>query len=368
VAGPPGSNVTAEPSGHARSRAAAVARRLGLSSIAGSLLFSSRFVTIWIGTGLLVVVCEIIAPQTLTTSSFSSMLPLAAVVGIAALGQMLVVMTGGIDLSIAGTISLMANVIVGASGGHNSRLAVGIFVVLGWSLVIGLINGFMVAILRLNPLIVTLAVGLVLVGITARYRLGEGNAATVPASLSNWVFKKPLFEISWVFWAGIVLTVVVALLLRSTSLGRRFQAVGANPRAAWIAGIHVRTHILSAYAASALAGGIAGILLAGVLVQPDSDPGQPYLFGPVAAVVLAGTSLTGGLSSATSTWVAAFALTLLNQMLRVLGLTSALQFVVFGAAIVVGMVLSGDRIAAILSRVLQRPGMRAFFGDEAGSP
>ena len=92
-------------------------------------------------------------------------------------------------------------------------------------------------------------------------------------------------------------------------------------------------------------GGIAAILLAGVINDPGVDPGQPYLFGPIAAVVLAGTSLTGGLASATSTWIAAFALTLLNQMLRVLGLTTALQFVVFGGAIIVGMVISGDRIA-----------------------
>jgi ribose/xylose/arabinose/galactoside ABC-type transport system permease subunit len=106
--------VTTDQHAPGRGRFTAGARRLGVSSLASSLLFSSRFVTIWIGTGVLVVVCEIVAPQALTTSSFSSMLPLAAIVGIAALGQMLVVMTGGIDLSIAGTISLMANVIVGA--------------------------------------------------------------------------------------------------------------------------------------------------------------------------------------------------------------------------------------------------------------
>ena len=303
-------------------------------------------------------------PADVTSSSFSSTPPLAAIVGIAALGQMLVVMTGGIDLSIAGTISLMANVIVGASGGSNDHLAQAIFIVIGWAAVIGLINGFLIAVLRFNPLIVTLAVGLILVGITQRYRLGEGNAGQVPPALSSWVFRKPFLGISWVFWAGIVVAIVVALLLRSTNLGRRFQAVGANPRAAWIAGIHVRTHVLAAYVASAVAGGVAGILLAGVIVQPDSDPGQPYLFGPIAAVVLAGTSLTGGLSSAASVWVAAFALTLLNQMLRVLGLNTALQYIVFGAAIVIGMVISGDRIAAILGRLLERPAVRAFLGEE----
>jgi ribose transport system permease protein len=343
-----------------------MARRLGLPSLLSSLLFSSRFVTIWIATGVLVVVCKIVAPETLSSGSFSAMLPLAAIVGVAALGQMLVVMTGGIDLSIAGTISLLANVVVGASGGANNKLATTVFIVLGWAVVIGLVNGFLVAVLRFNPLIVTLAVGLVLLGFTQRYRLGTGNESAVPPALSDWVFEKPALGISWVFWAGLVLTILVAMVMRSTNIGRRFQAVGANPRAAWIAGIHVRTHVLFAYVASAVAGGIAAILLAGVITTPDVDPGQPYLFAPIAAVVLAGTSLTGGLSSATSVWTAAFALTLLNQMLRVLGLTTALQFVVFGGAIVVGMVISGDRIAMFLGRVLQRPGVRAFLGEGGG--
>jgi ribose transport system permease protein len=347
-------------------RLAAAARRLGLSSVVSSLLFSSRFVTIWIATGVLVVVCEFVAPQTLSNSSFSAMLPLAAIVGIAALGQMLVVMTGGIDLSMAGAISLLANIVVGASGGSNGRLASAVFVVLGWAVIIGLVNGLLIAVLRFNPLIVTLATGLVLLGVTRRYRLGTANESAVPSALSNWVFKKPALGISWVFWAGIVLTILLALLLRSTNVGRRFQAVGANPRAAWIAGIHVRTHVLSAYVASAVAAGVAAILLAGVIQNPDVDPGQPYLFGPIAAVVLAGTSLTGGLSSVTSTWTAAFALTLLNQMLRVLGLTTALQFVVFGGAIVIGMVISGDRIAALLALLLQRPAVRSFLGEEGG--
>ena len=123
--------------------------------------------------------------------------------------------------------------------------------------------------------------------------------------------------------------------------------------------------MVAAYVGSAVCAGIAAILLAGVINNPGTDPGQPYLFGPIAAVVLAGTSLTGGLSSVTSTWVAAFALTLLNQMLRVLGLNTAFQFIVFGGAIVIGMVVSGDRIAAILGRLLQRPRFRTLLGEEA---
>jgi ribose transport system permease protein len=101
--------------------------------------------------------------------------------------------------------------------------------------------------------------------------------------------------------------------------------------------------------------GVATVLLAGVRVSIDPAFGAAYLLAPIAAVVIAGASLSGGLASATSTWVAAFALTLLTQMLLILGLSTAMQFVVFGAAILVGMLISGDRVAAILGRVL-RPG------------
>jgi hypothetical protein len=85
----------------------------------------------------------------------------------------------------------------------------------------------------------------------------------------------------------------------------------------------------------------------------------------VAAVVLGGAALSGGLASPTSTWLAAFFVTLLNQMLKVLGLSNASQYVVFGAAIVVGMLISGDRIAEFIGQLLLRPSLRKFIeGDE----
>jgi ribose/xylose/arabinose/galactoside ABC-type transport system permease subunit len=95
------------------------------------------------------------------------------------------------------------------------------------------------------------------------------------------------------------------------------------------------------------------VLLAGIRVSVDPAFGAAYLLAPIAAVVIAGASLSGGLASATSTWVAALALTLLTQMLLILGLSTAMQFVVFGIAILVGMLVSGDRIASILGRVLR---------------
>lgn len=333
------------------------------SSLITSVLVGSRFIPIWLATGVLLIVCEIIAPETLSNLSLSSaVLPLMSFVAVAALGQSLVIMTGGIDLSTPGVIVLVAHLLVGFSGGQNSQLAPAILEALAVAGLVGLFSGILVGVLRFNPLIVTLAVGEILIGVTLQYRGTIANESGVPSSLGSFATRQT-FGVSDIFWISVLLTILLALLLRSSRVGRRFQAVGANPRSAWIAGIPVVRYTVFAYVASALFSGATGILLAAFFRSPQIDLGDPYLLAPIAAVVLAGASLRGGLASMTSTWVAAFALTLLNQMLQVLGLSTALQFIVFGVAILVGTVISGDRIAAILAPVLQRPGVAAAFAD-----
>jgi ribose transport system permease protein len=329
-----------------------------------SLLFSSRFVTIWLATVVLLIVCQIVAPSTLSSTSFSSLLPLGSVVALAALGQMLVVMVGGIDLSMAAAISLLANILVGVSQGQNDRLAYAIFIVLVWAVVIGLANGLLIAVLDLNPIIVTLSTGLILLGITDEYRVGIANNASVPESLSDFALVDKVLGVSKLFWLVLVLMLVLAVALRSTAVGRRFQSVGANRRAAWMAGIRVRTYVVFAYIASAIAAGLAGVFIGGIVVNPGVNPGAPYLLGPVAAVVLGGAALSGGVASPTSTWVAAFFVTILNQMLKVLGLSTASQGVVFGVAIILGMLISGDRISDIVGRLLLRPRIRDLVTEE----
>jgi ribose transport system permease protein len=331
-----------------------------LGSFLGNLLFSSRFVSIWLAGGVLLVVCQIWAPATLSSTSWSAMLPIGSVVAVVALGQMLVIMVGGIDLSMGATISLLANILVGTAEGRDDRLAYALFVVLIWAVCIGLVNGILVAVVGLNPIIVTLATSLILLGYTAEYRLGHAFSPSVPDALADVVFEKT-FGISKAFWFVLALTIVVSVVLRSTAVGRRFQVVGANRRAAWMAGIHVRVYVVFAYVAASVAAGIAGTILGGIVVNPGVHPGASYLLGPIAAVILAGASLTGGLASPTSTWAGAFFVTILNQMLKVIGIVTASQFVVFGVAIIVGMLISGDRIAEVIGRLLLRPGVQALI-------
>ena len=132
-----------------------------------------------------------------------------------------------------------------------------------------------------------------------------------------------------------------------------------------MAGLHVRAHVVFAYTAAGILYGVAAVLLAGIRVTIDPAFGAGYLLAPIAVVVIAGASLSGGLASATSTWVAALALTLLTQMLLVLGLSPAMQYIVFGIAIIVGMLVSGDRVASLLGRIL-RP-IDATGGNHRGA-
>ena len=323
----------------------------GRTLLAGAAV-AGRFLPIWLATGTLGIVAAFIAPEALQKTSWAFVLPYMTVLALAALGQMLVVMHAGIDLSTPGVVSFGGNLIVGVSAGSNHRLALGILVCIALGAGVGFVNGVLVGILRLNPLIVTLAVGQIVLAWGLKYSRSVTNASSVPTALSNWAAQKPL-GVSIVFWTGAAITVVVALALRYTGAARRFQAVGANPRAAWMAGLHVRTHVVFAYVAAGTLYAAAAVLLAGVRISIDPAFGAEYLLAPIAAVVIAGASLAGGLASATSTWTAALALTLLTQMLRILGLSTAMQFVVFGAAILVGMLVSGDRVAALLGRVLR---------------
>jgi ribose transport system permease protein len=316
------------------------------------LTVGARFLPVWIATGVLVLVASIIAPRAIQNTSWAYVLPYLTILAVAAIGQMLVIMHAGIDLSTPGVISFGGNLIVGVSLGQDHRLALGLLACLGLGAGVGLVNGILVGIVRLNPLIVTLAVGQIVAAWSLHYAQSKTNSLQVPQALSSWAAGKPI-GISSVFWTGAGIMLAVALLLRYTAPGRRFQAVGANPQAAWMAGLHVRTHVVFAYTAAGTLYAMAAILLAGIRINIDPAFGAGYLLAPIAAVVIGGASLSGGLASATSTWVAALALTLLTQTLLIKGLSTALQFIVFGAAIIVGMLISGDRVAALLGRLLR---------------
>ena len=329
------------------------------SSALTSFVVASRYMPVYLAMILLVAVASIWAPATLGRVALSAIAPFGALLAITALGQMLVIMTAGIDLSTPGTMTLAALIMVGVSEGSNDRLGAALLVALGAAALIGLVNGILIGGLKLNALIVTLAVGQVVAGVVSRYVRTFPVQSAVPAGLSQWTSIR-ILGISSVFWVGLVLTVLLIVGLRFTSVGRRFQVVGANPVASEVVGVRVTLNRILVYVAAAVLYAVAGVLLAGILRNPGVNIASAYLLGPIAAVVIGGASLTGGLASPLSTFMAAFFLTGLNQMMRAMGLPTALQFVVFGLVIIGGMLVSGDRIIKAVERMLRerRPSRR----------
>ena len=320
----------------------------------------------------LVVVAAVWAPATLAPAGLEAIAPLGTLLAITALGQMLVIMTGGIDLSIPGTFLLGGLLVVGVGQQSDDRIWVALLTAIGVAALVGLVNGILIGGLKLNALIVTLAVGQVVGGVANRYYNQVAIQKPVPPGLSDWA-AGDFLGVTRIFWVGVVLTLVLVVVFRFTGVGRRFQVVGANPVASHVLGLRVNLNQVAAYVVAAVLYAMAGALLAADIRAPGVTVGAPYLLGPIAAVVIGGASLTGGLASPVSTWAAAFFLAGLNQMMRVMGLPTALQFVVFGLVIVGGMLVSGDRIIKAVERILRdrsRPGRRkeGSLAVEGGEP
>lgn len=322
------------------------------SSALTSFVVASRFMPVFLALILLAIVASIWAPATLSAPAFRVIAPFGAYLAIAALGQMLVIMTGGIDLSVPGTLTMGAIVMVGVADRMNDRIGIAFVVVLAVAALIGLVNGILIGGLKLNALIVTLAMGQVVTGFVNRYQKTIIIQSPVPDGLSQWTSAR-FFGITRTFWVAVALTIVLVVAFRYTSLGRRFQVVGANPVAARVNGIRVNFNIIGAYVVAAMLYAVAGILLAALLVTPNVTIGAPYLLGPIAAVVIGGAALTGGLASPVATFAAAFFLAGLDQMMRVMALPTSLQFVVFGVVIIGGMLVSGDRIIKGVEQLLR---------------
>jgi ribose transport system permease protein len=337
------------------------------SSAITTFVVASRYMPVYIALALLVVVAAVWVPEVLDGPALSAIAPFGALLGITALGQMLVVMTGGIDLSTPGTLTLAAMIMVGVGQQSDGRVFIAFVTAIGVAALIGLVNGILIGGIKLNPLIVTLATGQVVVGVVARYVRTFPVQSPVPDNLIEWTSGR-ILGVSPIFWIGVVVTVGLIIGLRYTSGGRKFQVVGANPISSHVVGVRVTLTQILVYVAAAMLYATAGVALAGLLRNPGVNIGSPYLLGPIAAVVIGGASLSGGLASPLSTFVAALFLTGLNQMMRALGLATALQFVVFGVVIIGGMLVSGDRIIKGVERVLRERRPRDDFDPIGARP
>ncbi|QKV19086.1 ABC transporter permease [Oricola thermophila] len=256
-----------------------------------------------------------------------SILVLSALLAVASVGQTLVIILGGIDLSIPFVVGA-ANVVAAQLYGDGMSFALVFAIVALLALAVGAVNGLISAGLGVHPLIVTLGVGTVVLGAVQQWT-GGFPSGTAPQFISEFVSiggsLGPL-PFPGIVPAAFVLVALVVLFLRRTTFGRQIYALGSNPSAARYALIPPVATWTATFALSGFFASIAGILLLGFSGSAYAAAGEPYLFQTIAAVVIGGTALTGGAGSFVGTAIGAAVLTEVNTLLIGLGLDpSAVQ-------------------------------------------
>jgi ribose transport system permease protein len=262
----------------------------------------------------------------LTLTQVSTTLLYGAVLGLIAAGQTLVMLTGGVDLSVA-TTATAAAFMISSYGTHGWVPAV--LIALGVGLGIGLVNGIGVALFRVNALIMTLGVSVITLGLLTIYSQ-KRFVSLVPDFVVTLGSKRFLTYIPYdlLVWAPIAALIILGL--RYSGIGRMIYAVGDNPVACRLAGVRVWQPLLFVYAACGMLSAAAGILLVGFNNAADLGIAGSFLLPSVAAVVIGGTSIFGGFGGYAGTILGALILTVLDSLLTILNASQATRQILYG--------------------------------------
>jgi ribose transport system permease protein len=267
----------------------------------------------------------------LRVAGVRSILLLACPLAIFAASQTLCMLTGGIDLSVAMTANLAAYLAATESGrGTAPALAIA----LGVGVAVGFVNGLAIGVFRVNPLIMTLGMASILLGIVTvglrGFLAGSTNVLEVVRDVGSGTLIGPL-PANLVVWA--VVAVVLVLGLRSSGLGRMIYAVGDNPVACRLAGVRVWQVLLAVYVLAGLLAAVGGLLFSGTTGSVGVDQTNSYLLPSVAATVIGGTSILGGSGGYSGTILGALILTVLNRLLLRLDVSEAFKQMLYGVIV-----------------------------------
>jgi ribose transport system permease protein len=267
------------------------------------------------------------------------LLELAAVIGIAAAGQTLVILMGGIDLSVGAVITVTAILVPLISPAWDPTGLVGVALALMIATGIGFLNGAGAAYLRVPPIIMTLAMATFLQGLLVVVAGGSAVTVSNPAVLLLGQARPLGVPAGILLW--LVVSAAVLLIIHRMPIGARFLALGANPLAARLSGVSVARNTLILYALSGFFAGLAGILVLGMNRQGYVGIGDPYLLTSIAAVVLGGTSILGGRGTYAGTIPGAILLVTTTALITVVNASPGWRSIMFGTLILSLLLVSG---------------------------
>jgi ribose transport system permease protein len=292
--------------------------------------------TVMAGTILLYIASAFLAPTSVSKVAQMGMLPFAACLAIVGLGQTLVIQQGGIDLSVAGAVSLTVVIVTWGPDRHDNRLIPAVAAAFGAAIITGLINGYLITKTKLNSIVATLGVNALLYGVMMG--LSGGSPRRTTDRLSHFANDKT-FGLPHSVYFGVILAIIVTVLLKRTVFGRRFEAVGANPHAAYATGLKVTRYQIGAYVSAQILYCAAGVILGGVISQPTAYQGDDYVLPSVAIVVLGGTSLLGGRGFPAASALAALFLKQLDMFVLSLGVPYGVRTIVISLSLMLGIAL-----------------------------
>jgi ribose transport system permease protein len=296
-------------------------RRLGLYALASTIV--------------VFVLGELIQPGFASAAGVKTVLVVASFVGLVVAGQTLVVLIGGIDLSVPWMMNSMAVFMATAAEGSNTRAAWVVPLVLVAGAMLGAVNGVGVAVLAVPAVVMTLGMNGVLQGLTLGLTGGFTCAScgsSAPPALAAAV-NGSVFGIPGQLIILVVITAAVTVLLSWTSFGRRVYATGTNPRASALAGVNVPGLTIGLYALSGLFAALAGILLTAYGGKATLGMGDPYLFQSIAAVVIGGVSILGGRGHYLGALAGSVTLTALVSVLLAKNMPDYGRDIVYGVAV-----------------------------------
>jgi ribose/xylose/arabinose/galactoside ABC-type transport system permease subunit len=282
----------------------------------------------------LVIPLGAVNPHVYDRSNVVDLVTTSAMLGIVVLGQMLVMLTRNIDLSVGSIIGLSAFLSTGfMKYNPNVSILVGIGIALAIGLVCGLINGLIVAYGGVPSIVVTLGTLAIYRGIDSVAASGvQFSTNDVPPAWIQWA-THTTFGISTIVWTAIIIFVALAFVLRNTKIGREIFATGSNPAGAELIGIRVKRRVLLAFIASGTFAGLYGALTASRLGQVDVGIGLGLELTVIASAVVGGVALRGGAGTVIGVALGTFALYLIQNVLALAQVPSQDLQAVYGGAI-----------------------------------
>lgn len=261
-------------------------------------------------------------------------LQIASFLGVTAAGMMMVILMGHIDLSVPWTLATAA--MMAAAVGGAWAVPVG----LGVGVVVGLVNGFGVAYLRVPSMIFTLGVNTVLLGLMVILTGGHAPQASA-TDLMIFLGGARTFGIPHALAVWILLSIALVFMLNRTAFGRYIYAIGNREAAAYLSGVRTRLVIVGAFVTCSLCASLAGLLLAGRSGRAFQAMGDEYLLPSIAAVVLGGTHILGGQGRYIGTAIGAILIVLLQSVLSVMQMPEAGRQIIYGSVIILMLLVYG---------------------------